>query len=69
MVSPPCISVFTTLGSLLDSKQSRESVKFQLVSSVVSLAQFVSSSVALLAELVSRKRKCWLKINVGPATF
>ena len=42
---------FATLGSVLDSKQSSESGKFQLVSSSVSLSQLVSPSVALTAEL------------------
>ena len=44
--------IIATLGSVLDTKQSWESGKFQLVSSVVSFAQFVSSC----AELVSRKK-------------
>ena len=52
----PPLSVYVLLfnlqHSVLDSKQSWESGKFQLVSSIVSLAQLVSSSVALLATLV-----------------
>ena len=52
-MSPPMkFGAFSTLGSVLDCKQSGESGKFQLVSSIVSLAQLVSPSVALLAELV-----------------
>ena len=52
-MSPPMkLSAFATLGPVLDLKQSWEYGKFHLVSSIVSLAQLVSPSLALLAKLV-----------------
>ena len=64
---PNVIYAFVTLGSVLDSKQSRKSGKFQLArwshrlasfsvllgpSWIINLAQFVSPSMALQAELL-----------------